>query len=297
MFFAKFLNNIIKFFLELFVFDKKKRSIIKSRWAKKYLKNYVDSAVKNVVQVQSTCDDKIHSPGNSNIIWQYWHQGVGNATPLIQKCLESTQKYHSDKKIIVLDLQKIKNYVDIPSGYYDLLNSGKMKVAHFSDILRTYLLAHYGGTWVDATIYFTGRIPEDILNSEFFVFSKNRQTDLLENNMSNYFIHSKPENIVIEAIKYALNEYWKENDFVINYFMYEHIATMLSDAEIIKEVWERMPAYKTEKTGLLYRMLYEDYSQEKWNEITAQSTIHKLSYKILRDSSSGKSYYDKIINQ
>ena len=294
----KLKNYIFKIIAELCVWDRKNRSKLKSRWAKKHLRKYVDSAIKNVIEPSyaSNVEQNI-LPENSNYIWQYWQQGTNNAPPLIQRCLESTEKYHSDKKIIVLDLQKIENYIEIPGRYYDLLNSGKMKSAHFSDILRTYLLAQYGGTWVDATIYFTGRIPEDILNSEFFVFSKDLQIDLSENNMSNFFIHSKPKSIVIEAIKHALNEYWRENDFVINYFMYEHIATMLSDEEKIKEVWNKMPYYSTEPVGTLQKILYEDFSKETFEKIKAQTNIHKLSYKILRETSSGKSFYDKIINR
>lgn len=292
----KIKSCLFKTILELFIFDKVKRSKLKSRFAKKYLKKYVDAAITNVVlPVSNKKNINLQTENDSGYIWQYWQQGVKNAPPLIQRCLESTEKYHSDKKIIVLDKEKIQDYVELPSKYYDLLNQGKMKSAFFSDILRTYLLTQYGGTWVDATIFFTGRIPNNIFESEFFVFLKNPSEDMQENCMCNYFIHSRPKNLVMESIKCALNEYWDENDFVINYFMYEHIVTMLSENKAIKQIFDEMPCYKLAAARPLRKILYEDFSEETFKKIKAQTNIHKLSYKVLRKTSSGKSFYDKLI--
>ena len=296
MFCAKIKSCLFKTIIELFVFNRVKRSKLKARFAKKYLRKYADIAIMKVVSPLSNRKDINTEPDtDSDYIWQYWQQGVGNAPLLIQRCLESTEKYHSDKKIIVLDKEKIQDYVELPSKYYDLLNQGKMKPAFFSDILRTYLLTQYGGTWVDATIFFTGRIPDNILQSEFFVFQKNAIEDMQENCMSNYFIHSKPNNLVMEAIKCALNEYWNENDFVINYFMYEHIATLLSENKDIKKIFDEMPYYEVGAQPLR-KILYEDFSEETFEKIKSQTNIHKLSYKIIRNDASENSYYTKIIN-
>ena len=292
MSFLELKNSIFKALIEIFVFDKKKRTKLKSRWAKKHLKKYVERAISMLDSSDNTVSPKDES---REIIWQYWQQGTENAPILMQKCLESTKRYHPDKKIIVLNLDNVKDYVEIPSKYYDMLNQGKMRPAFFSDILRTYLLCKYGGTWVDSTIYFTGRIPDEIFESDFFVFSKSPEEDPLENNMSNFFIHSKPNSKTMNAIKIALNEYWRENDFVINYFFYEHIASMLSKYSVLKEDWENMPKYSMLDTVKLYPALYADFSEERFEEIKSISNIHKLSHKIIRESSSGKSFYDKII--
>lgn len=292
----KIKNSIFKLLIELFIFDKTKRSRLKSRWAKKHLKKYVEYAVKKLDSIQLSDLSNNKPDESSDLIWQYWHQGIGNAPLLMQKCVESTYKCHPDKKIVVLDYNKVQDYIKIPSVYYDLVNCGKMSLAHFSDILRTYLLIQYGGTWVDATIFFTGRIQESVFKSDFFVLSKNPEKDPLENCMSNYFIHSKPHNKTMEAIKFALNEYWRENNFVINYFFYEHIATMLSQYKELKDDWENMPCIMTNSLGGLRKVLYDKYDEEKIDEIKSQF-MHKLSYKIIKDSSDGDTYYDCILNE
>ena len=214
---------------------------------------------------------------------------------MIKKCVESLKKYHPDKNIVLLNYETIKDYIELPARYYDLLSKGKIPLAHFSDVLRTYLLAQYGGLWVDSTIYFTGKIPEEIFKSDFFVLSKDETKDWLENNMSNYFIRSKAGNKIINALKLALDDYWKENDFVINYFMYEHIATILSKTETLKEEWDKMPCFSAVDTGLLLTEMNKDYDKKVFDEIKSKTNMHKLSYKRVLADTSGKSYYDKII--
>ena len=287
----KLKNNIFKILIELFIFNKKQRMKVKSRWAKKHLKKYVDIAIK-----QSAPSFNLVKQQNENqIFWQYWHQGEENAPLLIKKCLSSVKKYHSDKQIVVLNYENIKDYIDLPSKYYDMVNQGKMKLAFFSDILRTYLLCEYGGVWVDSTIYLTDKIPRDILESRFFVLSKDPKEDWMENRMSNFFIRADKNCKTMECIKNALDSYWDDNDFVINYFMYEHMMTILSKRDELKEEWEKMPVYSAEDTGILQKILFEEFNQEQFEEIKSKTNIHKLSYKILKDYSSGKSYYDKII--
>ena len=141
----KLKNSIFKILIELFIFDKVKRSKIKARWAKRYLKKYLDVQVKEQLST-----DQNHLP-----LWSYWHQGKENAPELVQRCFESVQKYEGNRKINILSFDTIKDYVELPQRYYDLVSSGKMPVALFSDILRMYLLTQYGGVWIDSTIMLT----------------------------------------------------------------------------------------------------------------------------------------------
>lgn len=284
----KIKNNIFKVFIELFVFNKKKRSILKSRWAKKNLLKYVDCALKKPLEESEVKPD--------GYIWQYWHQGEKNAPLLIQKCFESVKKHEKDKKINILSFDTIKDYVELPQKYYDLVNAGKIPIAIFSDILRLYLLEKYGGCWIDSTIYLTNKIPQDIWDSDFCVFQKDPLTDDQENKMSCYFIRARRKSLNLQAIKRAIESYWDEQDFLVNYFMFEHISTMLSDkTHELKSEWDKMPYLNAGNAGCLQKMLFEDFNQDIWNELISKTCIHKLSYKILKEKTSGISYYDWII--
>ena len=99
------------------------------------------------------------------------------------------------------------------------------------------------------------------------------------------------------VIKNVLDKYWKENDFLINYFMFEHVSTMLSDkTPALKEEWDKMPYYDAEITGELQNHLFDDYTSEGFEEFKKKTSMHKLSYKVIRGQTSGKSYYDYILS-
>lgn len=251
------------------------------------MQKYIDIALNKNLELPSETEKE-------HIFWQYWHQGKENAPLLMQKCFESIEKYHPEQKRIVLSYKDIADYVEIPSKYYDLVNSGKMSITFFSDVLRTYLLTQYqGGTWIESTIYLTDRIPDSILNSKFFVLQKNPQTDWSENKMSSFFIHTRGISQIITLMKEVFSEYWDENDFLINYFLIEHLVTMLSDVTPkTKEEWAQMPYFSASDTGILQKKLYEDFDADEFEKIKKTTSIHKLSYKVLKQQSSGKSYYD-----
>ncbi|MBR7127936.1 MAG: hypothetical protein IKD09_05060 [Lentisphaeria bacterium] len=265
---------------------------MKANWTKWHLRKYVDFAVRNTSIEQSNATVSDEKP----IIWQYWHQGIENAPELMQKCVKSVKIHHPDCDVRVLSFDTIKNYVEIPQRFYDLLEQKRIPIAIFSDILRLYLLKNYGGTWIDSTLYFTDRIPQEIFDSEFFVLQKNPETDAFGDKMSCYFIRAEKNNYFTRLILNTLEKYWAENSYLIHYFMFEHVVSMLSEAnDNLKEYWEKMYFMSTDKLGLLRRRLYADFDEVEYNAIKNEVFLHKLSYKILQEGSSGKSFYDKII--
>ena len=79
--------------------------------------------------------------------------------------------------------------------------------------------------------------------------------------------------------------------------MFEHISTMLSKIEgELKIEWDSMPRYSAEITGELQKHLFDDFQSQNWEEFKKKTSIHKLSYKIIRNKTSGKSYYDYIMS-
>lgn len=288
--FYKILNPIFKSFIEVFIFDRHLRAKVKTRFAKHYLKKYIEDAVQKDLERVNIEDN--------NIIWQYWHDGEENAPLLIQKCFKSVRKCMPNYKQVILSFDTIKDYVELPQRYYDLLKKGKIPIAHFSDVLRVYLLSKYGGTWIDSTIYLTDKISDDIMNSSFCVLQKDPLKDNHENKIFCFFIHTKGYSEHIGMMKRILDLYWADNDYVINYFMFEHISTILSDkTPALKAEWDSMPHFKNPETsGSLQARMFEDFNEKEWKEMTSNLSMHKLTYKNLTSKTSGKSYYDYIIS-
>ena len=129
---VRILYSLHRFSLECFVRDIKIKRVLKGKAIKFFLKKYIDQ-VKNI-ELPSQKNEP------TKIIWQYWEQGIENAPEIVKICVESVEKYKNDYQHIVLDKNSINDYIEIPKYIVELNNRGVIKSAHFSDIIRTFLL-------------------------------------------------------------------------------------------------------------------------------------------------------------
>ena len=275
--FWQVVNSLIKIFLELFIFNKKIRRILKGNWAKFYLRKYVRKAVKSITITPHASPLK----DEGKIIWQYWESSDGSIPPLVQACLNSVEKYKGDKcKRILLTPENVKDYADIPQIFWDLKESGKIKTAFFSDILRTCLLIQHGGIWIDSTVLLTEELPSYITDTNLFVFQNDLKIDLDGLNMASYFIAAKKDNKILKETLAALIQYWKENRFLVNYFTFLHTFTMVTQSsKENKELFLKVPFFNFLPVQQFQGELLNQFSQERWDEIKKISGIHKLTHK------------------
>lgn len=292
--FFKTINSIFKVFIELFIFDKQIRRIIKGKSAKLYLKKYVKKACK--ITLKPTEEKE-----KPRIIWQFWEQGWENAPEIIKTCSASVEKHKNNCEHIYLDMNNLKEYVDIPDYIYDLKEKGIIKSAHFSDIIRTYLLCKHGGTWVDATVLFTDELPEYIIKADLFVFQNSLKEDLDGLNMASYFMSAKPNNFIMLCCKTLFELYWKENLFLNNYFMFLHAFTMITQAtKENKEAFLKVPFYSFLPVQRFQSELVDKYCPERFEQIKKMSFAHKLSFKSRVLNKKNKdienTFLEKVIN-
>ena len=296
--FWQIVNVIIKFLLEIFVFDKKIRRIMKGNWAKFYLRKYVANSGKLAEKLFDYEIDKTKFP---NTIWQYWESPEGNIPPLVQACLNSVDKFKGDYQRILLTPENYKKYVDIPEIFIKLKEKGIIKTAFFSDMLRTCLLIQHGGIWIDATVLLTEEIPSYIKESDLFVFQNDLKNDLDGLNMASYFIAAKPDNKILKETLAALVQYWKENRFLVNYFAFLHTFTMVTFEKDNREYFSKVPFFNFLPVQQFQGELLNQFSEERWNEIRKISGIHKLTHKqrVLtkkKDFDTTGTFYEKLIN-
>ncbi len=272
-------NSLIKIFLEVFVFDRKIRRILKGNWAKFYLRKYVRGACKSKINPSPLLPLK-QDDGNDILIWQYWESKDGSIPPLVQACLNSVEKYKGKCKRIFLTPENVKEYVNIPQMFWDLKEKGKIKTAFFSDILRTCLLIQNGGIWIDATVLLTEELPDYITNADLFVFQNDLKIDLDGLNMASYFISAKKDNKILKETLSTLIQYWKENNFLVNYFTFLHAFTMVTQAtNENKELFNKIPFFNFLPVQQFQFELLNKYTEERWNEVKKISGIHKLTHK------------------
>ena len=126
---------------------------------KKYLK-FRDIAPEKLTFPETKVDEPI---------WLFWNTGLEKAPEIVRTCYQSVKKY-AGRQVVLLTENNVQNYINMPDYLNEKLKSGVLPLAIYTDLMRVALLEHYGGTWMDATILLTDEIPQEILNSDFFVF-------------------------------------------------------------------------------------------------------------------------------
>lgn len=230
-------------------------------------------------------------------VWVCWFQGIENAPEIVKKCYESLKENIIDREIILITGKNYKNYVTFPKEIQEKINKGIIKGAHLSDLLRLELLVNYGGTWIDATVFCSGRnIPKYMLDSDLFLFQclkpgKDGQSSII----SNWFITSKSNHKLIFTVRELLYDYWKNNNEVCDYFIFHDFFQILIDR--YPEEWEKVIPFSNSTEHILLLRLFEEYNEEVWNAIKSQTPFHKLTYKFSEeDRKKVNTYYSKILS-
>lgn len=231
-----------------------------------------------------------HSDGDyEDCVWVYWKQGLESAPDIVKACINSIKKYC--EKVIVISDKNMNKYVEFPDSILDKVNKGNISAAAFSDLLRLCLLEHYGGTWIDATVLLTGKIPNYILDSDFFTFQESFGRINNPALYTSWFIHAKKGNDIIRQSKNIFFEYWEKENHIIEYLLIYIIFTI-----IVENEQYQMPLELLDYTQLLLKNLDKDFNLKDYNFITQKSTIHKLSYKLSNSVYENKnSFYYKVI--
>ena len=257
-----------------FIYYKVRRKIIKK--VKKIVENN-----KYVV------DNKVNKT-----VWLFWWQGIKDSPDLVQACYKSVCKYFGEWNIIVIDKDNYSQYIDFPDCIVQKHNKGIITHTHFSDILRIALLGKYGGLWLDATVYCTGKIPENYLEHDLFCY-RNGWMDQENINFASWLIFSKANEPILSVSLEILLEYWKNHNYLIHYFLLHMIVRVVADE--MPELWKYIPYFNHNDNHLLAEELERKYDKSRYESITNLTPFHKLSYKINVDATEKSTTYYHIV--
>ncbi len=247
-------------------------------------------------------------------IWQCWLQGHKNTPPMVQSCLKSVQKYHAQRSIKVLDRDSVHNFITIPQYILHKYHQGIIPHAHFCDYIRVALLAKYGGTWIDATVYLSDAIANPIFEQDFFalkfpqwcqmtafpssasVFADNKSS-LHMRCFSNWFMHSKCNNRLVQLLQLLLEAYWERESSLLDYYIFHIFATyaILKDS-ICSHIFQNMLEVNNAHAHLLQQCLPHEYDAHLYAHIKQSTTIHKLMHDI-KGEMHANSFMKQIISQ
>lgn len=237
----------------------------------------------------------------SSIIWFCWLQGLDNTPKIIKACYNSIRCNLPGRDIRVIDEENWNSYVDLPGHIINKWKKKQIPPALFSDLLRLQLLIKYGGTWMDSTVLCTGltkinrQYTENYLDTDLFMFQYTRPGSNRWGGISNWFITSCTNNEVLMVLRDMLYEYWKDFDFLIDYYMFHLFFSMLREA-YPREI-DSMPYGFSIPSLTLLSNWGKKYEKVKWERLTSKVCFHKLAYTVRDDvERQDNNYYNYILH-
>lgn len=277
-------------------FSKKSLEILRLGVTNKLLKRMRKKYKRDIIEYKNKSISNNLEHIASNKIWMYWGQGIENAPELVRKCYDSIKENLPDKEIVMLNDSTYMKYVTFPKYIQEKIDLGIITKTHFSDLLRLELLIKYGGTWVDSTVYCSGKNYEEFMfDSDLFFFQCLKPgLDGHATCISSWFLTAKTNNKVLLLTRELLYKYWSKHNKMIDYFLLHDF--MQISLETYQEEWKKVVPVSNSIPHILLLRLFEEYDQEIWDYLRNITCFHKLSYKFNEENFKiSDTYYQKVL--
>ncbi|MBQ2617710.1 MAG: capsular polysaccharide synthesis protein [Synergistaceae bacterium] len=219
---------------------------------------------------------------NSGVIWTMWWQGEENLPEVVKMCFSSFNRYKGTHTLKIITKDNYSDYIKLPDYILEKVNSGAITLTHFSDIVRFYLLYEYGGLWLDATIFVTGGIPEEIFELDYYTVRRpfpQRNYNFVKNRWTNFLHASKKGNLLCKFVLNFFLEYWKTQTCMIDYFLIDYaIYIAYTELPECRDILDSVPMVDCD----LYKLeslLNKKWSLETFQAVERDTHFSKLTYK------------------
>lgn len=276
-------------------FSKKSLEIVRLSVNNKVLGKLRKKYRKHIAQFK---DSYVQQPQHrSNKVWVCWLQGMENAPALVQKCYASLQENLSDREIILLTQDNYKEYVSFPEHIQRKADAGVIPPAQFSDLLRLELLIRHGGTWIDSTVFCSGKnIPSYMLDSDLFMFQNLKPgLDGHPTCVSNWFMTACTNHPLLLLTQSLLYAYWEKNNKLVDYFIFHDFFQLATEA--YPQLWSKVVPFSNATPHILLLRLFEPYDPQVWEAAKEMTPFHKLSYKFKAEQTEDpQTYYHQLFS-
>lgn len=213
-------------------------------------------------------------------IWICWLQGMECAPALVQRCYQSVMEHKPEGyDIVVITKENMKEYIDLPEFVWEKYREGVISNTHLSDIFRIQLLHTYGGCWVDATVYVSGKLPKYLFEGNLFLY----KWSLLDRSvlqMSSWWMAATKGEKVICDVRDMLFSYWEKEERLRDYFLLHIIfSKVINEDSFNLATFRSIPYVCNSVPHMLSRKMEFEYDEEEWAHIKNMSPVHKLSNK------------------
>ena len=243
------------------------------------------------------CNEK-----NSKIIWTLWMQGYEHAPELVKCTIDSIRKFAelNSFQFILLEKDTIEKYIEFPKLIKEKMNLGIIDYTKISDILRVSLLAKYGGTWVDATIYMSRDFDSSLLLQNYYTIKTGEMADyspnISQNRWKGFFLSGNSS--LFGFTRDFFFEYYSRYDIAVDYLLIDYIFDLAYKYD--EKIRNQMLKLEKSNPNLFWleKNLGNEFNQGLWDSITRNTTVFKTTYKLSEEIKSNKNnFYSKLIDR
>lgn len=244
----------------------------------------------------TTCNQK-----NSKIIWTLWMQGYENAPELVKSTIDSIRKFAelNNFQFILLEENTIEKYIVFPKLIKEKMDLGVIDYTKISDILRVSLLAKYGGTWVDATIYMKEEFDSSLLLQNYYTIKtggiEDYSPNISNNRWKGFFLSGNSS--LFSFTRDFFFEYYSRYDIAVDYLLIDYIFDMAYKYD--EKIKNQMLELEKSNPDLFWleSHLGDKFDQKVWDNITETTKVFKTTYKLSGEIKSNKNnFYSKLID-
>lgn len=249
----------------------------------KYEMNYLRNVCCDTIAKYENYDSLIRKKRFSSTgkrIWVFWWTGIDTAPQIVKCCVSSIIKHSAAHEVIILNKDNYNKYVKLPPSVVDKHDKGIICHAHFSDIIRFYLLANYGGVWLDATVFVTRDLPKELFNNLFYTacLPDYSYANISKKRWTGFFLCGDRQFPLFEFLYEMLIEYWTKRDSAIDYLFFDYmIAIAYENIPLVKEKIDSVP-YNNSRIFDMMELINFPYTDELWNLLTNDTYLHKLCW-------------------
>ena len=227
----------------------------------------------------NTCNQK-----NSKIIWTLWMQGYENAPELVKSTIDSIRKFAelNNFQFILLEENTIEKYIVFPKLIKEKMDLGVIDYTKISDILRVSLLAKYGGTWVDATIYMKEEFDSSLLLQNYYTIKtggiEDYSPNISNNRWKGFFLSGNSS--LFSFTRDFFFEYYSRYDIAVDYLLIDYIFDIAYKYD--EKIKNQMLELEKSNPNLFWleNHFSEKFDRNIWEDVSKETKIFKTTYKL-----------------
>ena len=253
------------------------------------IENTVDAFLEPLLEQYRDREDAGLPPeaGEKIPVWCCWWQGEAQMPELVKLChARLKQVIPADRaQLHLITLDNYREYVELPAHIIEKFEKKIITMTTMSDVLRFALLEKYGGYWLDATVFFTGKIPEEYFSGRFYCQRMVNNTEYVKReacrgNWCGFSMAGPKNSIVFRFMSQAFSFWWAHFDTIIDYVLIDYL--LWSGFKAVPAIHDTIDAVpdNNEDIFAMYQVLNQPYSPQLLEGLTRRNVMHKLTYKM-----------------